>query len=319
MRPLGKRMNVPPADREEAHRLCEVLARLLASTNLLPGLSDDDHLAALVGQIIESQRRTRYIRRLLGMQFSPAVLDGTDGSFDPLKGAILKQRSGEHDEACWLVLLATHFGRNRRTGWQLAGDFYARLGEGETWDWLATSGDVVVEMRAWLDANRGALRARGGGFGNHRKYESLNAWEPTGTGQVLATYVAWVGDGTHAERFSEIAPNSMTPRERFAALYASFGPVARFGRTARFDFLTTLGKIGLVQLEADSAYMSGATGPLTGARLLLDGSKASTSKPRDLEARLLPVQQALDVPFDVLEDALCNWQKSPHDFVPFRG
>lgn len=311
-------MIVPPSDLDEANRLRDVLKGLQASPDPLLGLPDEDHLEVLVGQLIESKRRTRYVQRLLTMQFSAAVLDGQQGSFDPLKGAILKNRTGDHDEACWLVLLSTHFGRNRHTGWQLTGDFYGRLGDGKTWDWLSTSGDVV-EMRAWLDVNRKALRERGGRFGNHRKYESLNAWEPTGTGHVLATYLAWVGDGTHAERFAHIAPNTTTPRERFAALYASLDPVARFGRTAKFDFLSTLGKIGLIDLEADSAYLSGATGPLTGARLLLDGSKNSASSARDLEARLSPVQQALDVPFDILEDALCNWQKSPHDFVPFRG
>lgn len=318
MKPLGKRMLVPPVDRDEADRLRGVLAGIQSSINPLLGLPDEDHLEVLVGQLIESQRRTRYIQRLLGMQLGPSALDGVSVSFDPLKGAILKHRAGDHDEACWLALLSTHFGRSRRTGWQLAGDFYARLGDGGTWDWLSTSGDVT-EMRCWLEANRGALRAQGGVFGNHRKYESLNAWEPTGTGNVLATYVAWVGDGTHAERFAQIAPDLLTRSERFAALYASLGPIARFGRTARFDFLSTLGKIGLVDIEADSAHLAGATGPLTGARLLLDGRKESRATARSLEARLLPVQRKLGVPFDVLEDALCNWQKSPRSFVPFRG
>lgn len=318
MRPLAKPLNLPPGDRGEAGRIRDILTCLRRSAAPLPGIPDDDHLEAIVGQLIESQRRTRYLHRLLAMQISPAALDTTGGSFDPLKGAILKQRDGDHDEACWLVLLSTHFGRHRSTDWRLTGDFYGRLGDGETWDWPSTSGDVL-EMRGWLDLNRDALRARGGRFGNHRKYESLNAWEPTGTGNVLATYVAWVGGQTHADRFAAIAPKSLTPRERFAALYDSLGPVARFGRTARFDFLSTLGKIGLAEIEADSAHLSGATGPLAGARLLLDGIKTSTSRARDLEVRLAPVQLALDVPFDVLEDALCNWQKSPGRFVPFRG
>ncbi|GAA4421289.1 hypothetical protein GCM10023169_14010 [Georgenia halophila] len=315
---LPRRMMVPPADRDEANRLRDILIGLKESHDLLPGLAGEVPIEVLVGQLIESQRRARYIQRLRSMQLGPAALNGTGSNFDPLKAAILKQRGGDHDEACWLVLLSTHFGRNRRTGWQLAGDFYGRLGHGDLWDWPSTSADVV-EVRAWLEANRSALRARGGGFGNHRKYESLNAWERTGTGQVLATYVAWVGDGTHAERFAEIAPDALSPRERFASLYRSLDSVSRFGRTARFDFLSTLGKIGLVELEADSAHLSGATGPLAGSRLLLDGSRRSRSRVRDLEARLSPVQQALDVSFDVLEDALCNWQKSPQDFMPFRG
>lgn len=315
---LRQRMIVPPADRDEAARLHRLLGAVQASSDPLPGLVDEGRLEVFVGQIVESQRRVRYIRRLLTMHFSPSVLDGSSASFDPLKAAILKQRTGDIDEAIWLIFLSTHFGRHIRTGWQLAGDFYSRLGEAGAWDWRSTSG-ATLEMRAWLDMHYSALRARGGRFGNHRKYESLNAWESTGTGQVLETYIAWVGDAMHRDKLAQIAPYTLQPRERFAALYRSLDSVARFGRTARFDFLCMLGKMNLTNIEADSAYLSGATGPLAGARLLLDGSKDSTSRPRDLEARLEFLQQTLLVPFDVLEDALCNWQKSPNVFVPFRG
>jgi hypothetical protein len=34
---------------------------------------------------------------------------------------------------------------------------------------------------------------------------------------------------------------------------------------------------------------------------------------------LVPLREELDVGFDVIEDALCNWQKSPAEFKPFRG
>lgn len=318
MRSLATHVLVPPVDRDEANRLQDALIEIQESSETLPGLRDVDHEDVLVAQLVESQRRTRYIRRLLDMNLSPVTLDGANDNFDPLKGAIVSQRSGHHDEACWLILLATHFGKTRQTGWRLAGDFYGRLGQGTNWDWPSTWGDVSG-MRGWLDFNQAALRARGGRFGNHRKYESLNAWEPTGTGQVIATYLDWVGNVSHADRFMQIAPSSLTPRHRFAALYKAMGPVARFGRTARFDYLTTLAKIGLADIEPDSAHLSGATGPLAGARLLLDGHKNSKTRLGDLEVRLSIVQQTLSVQFDVLEDALCNWQKSPGRFIPFRG
>ena len=315
---MANQIRLPPGDRDEAGRLREVLGALRTGADALRGLPDDDHLDVLVAHLIESQRRTRYIERVMHMPLSPAALDGASGGFDPLKGAMLKLRAGDHDEACWLVLLSVHFGRHRRAGWQLVGDFYTRLCDGERWDWPSTSADVIA-MRGWLDVNFSDLRSRGGRFGNHRKYESLNAWDPTGTGHVLATYVDWVGGGSHADRFADIGPPTMTAQQRFAVVYSSLDPVGRFGRTARFDFLNMLGKLGLVDVEADSAHLSGATGPLAGARLLLDGSRASASRAAALEARLAPVQRALGVPFDVIEDALCNWQKSPVDFVPFRG
>jgi hypothetical protein len=42
------------------------------------------------------------------------------------------------------------------------------------------------------------IRAPGvpGGFGNHRKYESLDADSPRGTGAVVESYVGWVNPPT---------------------------------------------------------------------------------------------------------------------------
>jgi hypothetical protein len=315
---LVGRPSVRPGDQKEATRLRSALKDFQSEAGPLPGLTSGDRCDVFVAQLIESQRRNRYIERLRNMDLSSKALDGNANSFDPLKGAILQHRNGDHDEACWLVFLSVHFGKNQTTGWQLAGDFYGRLGDGGNWDWVSTSGDVLG-VRGWLDSNYGRLRSKGGKFGNHRKYESLGAWTDVGTGNVVATYADWVGVGTHAQRFAEIAPPALTPHKRFAALYTSLRPVARFGRTARFDFLSMLGKLDLTEVEADCAHLAGATGPLTGARLLFDGDKRSTTRASTLEARLLPVQQAMDVTFDVLEDALCNWQKSPGVFVPFRG
>lgn len=317
MRQLPRHAIIPPGDRAEADRLRDVLTDL-HSKGHVPGITDHDSRDVLVAQLIESQRRLRFIARLREMDLSPVALDGTSGRFDPLKGAILMSRRGDHDEACWLVLLSVHFGRNRRSEWRLAGDFYSQLGQGGTWNWASTSADVSG-MRGWLDANLSVLKAGGGQFGNHRKYQSLDPWTPRGTGQVLASYVDWAGAGTHADRFAEVTETASTPQQRFAAMCSSVGAVTGFGRVAQFDFVTMLGKIGLADVVADCAHLAGATGPLVGTRQLLDGSPTSGSRATALEARLAPIQDALGVSFDVLEDAICNWQKSPKNFVPFRG
>jgi hypothetical protein len=104
-------------------------------------------------------------------------------------------------------------------------------------------------------------------------------------------------------------------REAFNELYRSMHVVASFGRMARFDYLTMVGKLGLAQIEPGSTYMQGATGPINGARLLF-GERASAL---DLDAWLVELEGELHVGMQVLEDALCNWQKSPAEFVPFRG
>jgi hypothetical protein len=304
---------IRPGDALEARDLYARLDKFESENGPLLGLTNESR-DVFVAQVIESLRRVRFLRRLRGANIDAGSLDPQSGAFDPLKGAVYSARSGSHDEAFWLVFLATHFGRSRTHGWALSGNFYGRLGQGGVWSWSDAAADpeAVVE---WLEANEASMRALGIGFGNHRKYQSLKARGSRGTGAAVTTYVNWVGS-SHAKR---IADGYLAPTERFASLFDSLQSVAEFGRTARFDYLATLGKLELADIEADSLHLAGATGPLTGARLLLSGSKSSKLAPCELELRLAPLRKTLEVSYDVLEDALCNWQKSPSSFVPFRG
>lgn len=111
------------------------------------------------------------------------------------------------------------------------------------------------------------------------------------------------------------------PRLVFDWLYRSMlKSVASFARTGTFDYLTMLGKMQLANIEPGSTYMTGATGPLSGARLLF-GDTSKSLKPATLDAWLVDLESHLNIAFgmQVLEDALCNWQKNPRVFLPFRG
>jgi hypothetical protein len=106
----------------------------------------------------------------------------------------------------------------------------------------------------------------------------------------------------------------------FADLYESMDAVASFGRMARFDYLTMLGKIGLAPITPDRPYLEGSTGPLRGARLMFLGSTAATGiNTGQLETWSVQLGQSLSVGMQEMEDSLCNWQKSPSTFVPYRG
>jgi hypothetical protein len=94
--------------------------------------------------------------------------------------------------------------------------------------------------------------------------------------------------------------------------------VTRFGRTARFDYLTMVDKLGLAPITPGSAYLQGSTGPVEGARLLFGGSRTAVLSPTELDRWLGDLDARLHVGMQVLEDALCNWQKSPGRFEAFR-
>lgn len=299
-------------------RFSDALQRYEEANGTLPGIAQPGRRAALVEQFVESARRTLYFEYILQRPGGPNVADPTSVAFNPLRAAILHERAGERDEAFWLVFLFVHFGKNQRSEWHLIADIYGRLGGGTLWSWDAVTADVDA-FRQWLDDNFEAIMnlEPHRGFGNHRKYESLDAWSSDGTGAVVASYADWVGGEGHEARIALITGSAATLTERFDLIYDAVQGVRRFGRTAAFDYCTTLARLGFAAVEPSAACLSGATGPLKGARLLLSpGQPASASA---LEAMLVPLREELDVGFDVVEDALCNWQKSPAEFKPFRG
>jgi len=94
--------------------------------------------------------------------------------------------------------------------------------------------------------------------------------------------------------------------------------VIGFGRTARFDYLTYIGELGLFPIEPKYAYLKNSTGPIFGAKLLFCGNKNAGIGYMQLEEWLIEIDSKLNVGKRVLEDALCNWQKFPENYIRFR-
>jgi hypothetical protein len=306
-----------PRDRELAQNLNATLKIFDKKDRPLPGIHNAKYRNALIEQILESIHRVKFVGVIRANDISRRRADPNDDLFDPLKAAILHQRNGNIEEAFWLVFLFVHFGKHARAGWRYAREIYGRMGEGGYWDWASTSVDPMA-FCVWLHAHQKALKRQGvpRGFGNHRKYESLGAYSSGGTGVAVKSYINWINPPrTHQELIEEALQSSNgNPRKAFDVLYKSMDAVIRFGRTARFDYLTMLGKLGLAAIEPGSTYMTGATGPVKGAKLLF-----GKGNPRDLDSWLVELEAKLNVGMQVLEDSLCNWQKSPAKFKPFRG
>lgn len=308
-------------EQPEADRILSALGAFEAEVAALPGIAEPLSRSCFIEQVIESERRVRFIEHLGTHDISALRREPGSGVFDPLRAAIVHHVEGNFEEAMWLVFMFVHFGRHRRAGWRYIRDIYGRLGDGLLWDWPSVSSDVD-EFRSWLDANQEPLTAGGPhGFGNHRKYESLSGSSAVGTGAVVESYVGWVRHhGSHSDLVASVANGAGgDPAAAFDSIYRSMRAVRRFGRTARFDYLTTLRNIGLADVRAGRPYLVGATGPLRGARLLLAPGPGLPSRPTSLDRVVAELDEYLEVGCDVLEDALCNWQKSPTVFRPFRG
>jgi len=319
---------VRPEDRALADELRAGL-RSFGAHHPLPGIATENACDSFIEQLIESIRRIRYTEVIRGRNSKgDLAADPTNIAFDPLKAAVIHKRQGNLDEAFWLIFLSVHFGKHKTDGWLLTRSVYGGLGAANPWTWQAVTADPKG-FRKWYVASERALKGADGikrRFGNHRKYESLSSASPAGTLTVIESYVQWIAPPRSHSVLISTAQNECSgdSRQTFGLLYKSMGKtVQRFGRTARFDYLSMLGKLGVAAIEPDSAYLVGATGPLTGAKLLFTGRKNSNVGARDLDRLLIKLDSELEFGcgfgLQVLEDAICNWQKSPNAFRSFRG
>jgi hypothetical protein len=311
-------------DVAEVARIDVALTAFHNTTRSLLGIQAPACRRVFLEQLFESIHRVQYIARgVLGRPLDPRRADPVSDLFDPIKGAAVRAQQGDHEEACWLVFLSVHFGKHRQHGWQYSRDIYGGLGATARWDWARISADHAA-FRQWLAANQATLRQKGSGriFGNHRKYQGIDANKPNGTGAAFASYVNWINPPrTHSQFFQHAAGVvNHDPQRLFAYLYESMDAVASFGRTAKFDYLTMLGKLGLAPIAPGSPYLDGATGPLKGAKLLFLGSTTATGvSASQLDLWVVQLAAAIHVGMQELEDSLCNWQKSPATIVRFRG
>jgi hypothetical protein len=305
-----------PKDRERAKQLDDKLRAFDESVRPLHGARSEKTRSALVEQIVDSLRRVEYAHFIRDEQFDPQRADPSSAIFDPLRAAVYWLRKGNIDEACWLIFLFVHFGKHPVDGYKLVRAVYGGLGE-DRWTWVRVSENVGV-FGAWLKKNSSLIRGR---FGNHRKYESLNPNSAVGLDAVVASYVNWIAPPrTHQGLIREIQKMvGQEPGVVFDEMYRSMNAVLRFGRLAKFDYLTMLGKLGLAPIHPASAYLVGSTGPLRGVRLLLTSNPKAKMTAKDCDGVLRELDASLQVGMQVLEDSLCNWQKSPDRFRHFKG
>jgi hypothetical protein len=288
--------------------------RAFGHVHPLPGVADVQAESTLIRQFVDSVHRGEYIRRIAQRPASQDRANPGSKAFDPYKAALLKYRAGDIDEAIWLVFLSVQFGKHKTARWATLRAVYGRLGQGGKWDWSTIARDQDA-FRKWLNLYQSDIPSR---FGNHRKYASLKPDSKNQTADAFETYVAWVGsNGGHAALFRNARARSATPEVAFDALYRGMRAVASFGRMARFDYLTMVGKLGFADIIPGSAYLEGATGPKSGAELLF--GKQRFRSLADVDVVLIELGRALGVDMQVIEDALCNWQKSPREYKRFTG
>ncbi|UYQ70897.1 hypothetical protein OF122_12585 [Pelagibacterium flavum] len=306
--------------RSRCNDLLAGLSAYEADHGPLPGINDPAARVTLVAQMISSLRRIEYVRIFRQRPaMSPLRIEPQSDLFDPLKGAFFLDSKGSRDEAVWLAFIGTHFGKHQTDAWKLAANVMGSFGAGPTWTLSNYAGDPAG-FDAMLLAHQAELEDKllSGRFSNHRQYQSKQAEVIS---RVFATFSDWLlsPGGINARVRAIHEKVGQEPSVVFSQLYKSMKEVYGFGRLGKFDFLTMIGKLDLAPIEPDSVHFVGATGPLSGGKLLLLGSTEAKAMPKSIEARIDTLDDYLNVGKQVLEDSLCNWQKNPTTFVYFRG
>lgn len=306
-------------DRELSERLEKQLRDYRVDGQPLPGIASPAALATLVEQMVESVHRVDFVKRIRDKKdkITARRIDPKDDMFEPIRAAVWHMDRGNINEAFWIVFLFVVCGRNLKTGYGLLRMVYGAFKDQFVWTWEQYNSEKDG-FTLWLHDRLPEIEKAKSGFrfGNHRQYESIRNLD-----SVLKSYADWVGpERSHVALIeSAKAVAGDDPKKLFAYLYKSMDAVLRFGRLGKFDYLTMVGKVGLVDVEPPSAYMTEATGPATGAQLLFGVPGMGQKSRKKMDELAIALDGELQVGMQVIEDSLCNWQKSPDKFLAFRG
>jgi hypothetical protein len=144
------------------------------NVRLLPGIRNQYHRECLIEQMIDSTKRIKYVKTIRRRNISIACTQAESIAFDPFKAAVYFINQGNINEAFWMVFFGTHFGKHKTYKWNLSSSIYGRVDPQNVWTWDRVS-TSVLEFRHWLNENEFQIRGCGS-FSNHRKYQSLGAY-----------------------------------------------------------------------------------------------------------------------------------------------
>jgi hypothetical protein len=128
--------------------------------------------------------------------------------------------------------------------------------------------------------------------------------------RTLEAYAQWLQragapEGSQQQAFT--GDPQWSPPRRFERLFERLS-LPGFGRSARFELLVTLGRLGLYPLQADSLHLSGARGSAADDATTLAAKRVfGIGDAALLDRRAAELARAAWVPVEALDVALANW------------
>lgn len=128
--------------------------------------------------------------------------------------------------------------------------------------------------------------------------------DPSRGDRTLTAYRAWAerSGGQYAGVAGE---ESWTPERRFARAFERLGTLPGFARGPRYDLLVTLGRLGILDVRAESLHYGEDQTAIGGKRVF------GIADLFLLEKRSAELADAVGVPLEALDLALHNWSRPP--------
>lgn len=276
-----------------------------ALKDILNGKIQSDVLNILARQSYDSIRRIEIYKTYKVRAENAFNEDRT--FFDTSNPFVLAQRPDLNiQNKIWVLYLATYFGKSEDSGWELFNRSSFRLNE------LILLDEIFQDREKYFDYLKSFDFFANTKFSNHRKYTKKALIGNKGLLQSMDYILDNIGEFCNDEKFD------------FHDVYKMAGKIPNFGRLASFDFTSTLVKCGLNVGEPKSMYANHSTGPLFALRLLLKLTNSSVSEKAQKDLSISLVEWFDDhsdifMVGQVLEDAICNWQKNTKKYILYKG
>lgn len=221
---------------------------------------------------------------------------------------VLAQRPDlSHINKLWILYTATYFGRSNKSKWELFKRATFRTnGSIMLFEDIEKTPEKYFKYLSSFDFFDGCS------YSNHRKFTAKRLTGDKGVFQSMEYLVK------NSNQYS------VEKKMDFHSMYKLAQKIPNFGRLAAFDFSSTLVKCGLNIEEPQSMYAENSTGPLDGLGLLLRVTKNDSSYNAKIKLSSDLMNWFIEntrifMTGQVLEDAICNWQKNTSSFVRYSG
>lgn len=207
----------------------------------------------------------------------------------------------------WVLYIATYFGKSSKSKWELFNR--ATFDNNRS---IMLFENIQKDLDKYFKYLYSFDFFDGCTYSNHRKF---TAKRMTGEKGVFGSMEYFV---------KNIDQYSVDNKMDFHSMYKLAEKIPNFGRLAAFDFSSSLVKCGLNIEEPNSMYAEHSTGPLDAIDLLLrlTNNKSSSNEKYKLCTDLMRWFEDNTYIFmagQVLEDALCNWNKNTSKYYKYTG